>query len=153
MLINFVRTIIQFVVTVIIGGISIMISIIVTIIFVAIPTQLLQVEDQIPYIENDICLDLPEEYEVAEKNEDWLGFDASQVIVLKFSKKDFAELKSQVAESKCLNEDCCSNGKWIKQSGYYEYELKNDFVEESEYFFDAKLMLDKRTIEYKYFAL
>lgn len=107
-----------------------------------IPNLIFDVSDLIPYIEEDIAIEIPEEYKVIYKSQDYLGFELHQEVELKYSRNDFETIISQVKDS---------NINWEKSGRKYSYEnlIHTDSGDPS-YFFDCILDIKKYTLNYNY---
>lgn len=93
------------------------IGFILSIFFILIPTITLKPEEQIDYIEEDLCIEFPEHYTVKEKYEDWLGFEEHIELKFEFSEEDYDDLEEQAEIG------ICEKGKWEKKEGNYSFRI------------------------------
>ncbi len=117
-----------------------------TILFVFIPTVLLKPDNQISYIESDLCIDIPNEYEVIDKYSDFLGFEEKIELTLKFNEEDFDLISNQI------NENNCENGTWVENESDYNFINKTNFIDHHEYYFDALVDEEERVMKYNYYG-
>jgi len=111
---------------------------ILSVFFIFIPTLLLNPNEQIQYIEKDLCLEFPVKYSVLDKYEDWLAFEEHQEITFQFND----DLLTQI------NTKDCKNGKWEISDNNYSFSINNEFENKDKYFFDASLSIEKKTLKY-----
>lgn len=134
------QSLIQFIVKVF----TVIIGIILSIIFVFIPTLILDVEDLIAYIEEDTCVDIPEEYSVEKKYEDWLAFEQHQELVLRFNKNSLRDIEEQIETVEC------ENGVWVKENEEYIFKVNDSFTNENNYMIESKIDLEEGILVYNY---
>lgn len=112
---------------------------------VIIPTLFFQPNDIIQDIEEDISIDLPDNYEVEEKWEDHLGFELHQEVTFKFDDENFRGIINQI-DNNLVNE----NGKWVETENGYEMEVEEGFLGENHYDFKASINTEEQTLYYYY---
>jgi len=122
-----------------------LIGIILSIFFILIPTILFNPQSHIKYIEKDLNISIPDNFDVIYKYEDRLAFEMHQEVKLKFSEENFNNILNQV-ESNLES----INGTWINTKEGYIFTLEDEFIGNNNYYFDAKLDIDERTLLYKY---
>lgn len=117
---------------------------ILTFFFVILPSTTFNPEKQIPLIEQDLSLSLPDTYELESYYESWLGFDLVQEVVLKFSDEDFEVLVDQVKDDLIVE-----HGAWQMSGDTYVFILDPDFDQRG-YAFEAKVLPSSKTLFYRY---
>lgn len=117
---------------------------ILTFFLVILPSTTFNPEKQIPLIEQDLSISVPEHYQVESYDESWLGIDHVQEVVLKFNDEEFDVLVEQVEKDLIVE-----NGGWQIENDVYVFILDPEFDKRG-YAFEAKLLSSSKTLFYRY---
>ena len=116
-------------------------GIILSIFFVLIPTILLDGDKLVPYIEKDLCISVPEGYQIKEKHADWFAFEENEEIIFSFDDTKFEKLVNQVNAANC-------DGKWNERDEDFEFKQLN--ADKVGYIYSGYVSKKEKTLQYKY---